>query len=126
MGLCPVAGTLPRAAATRQETISNWTHTIFSCTLFGVGPSVNDVGKDSFLAHLFGADMSAEHPDPVQWDKVAAELQAARDAQRRTWGDIARTTLSRYLADEASSIERAQVESAIEALPELKLLTDLV
>jgi tetratricopeptide (TPR) repeat protein len=70
--------------------------------------------------------MSSEHPDPVQWDKVAAELQAARDAQRRTWGDIDSATLGRYLADEASSIERAQVESAIEALPELKLLTDLV
>jgi tetratricopeptide (TPR) repeat protein len=70
--------------------------------------------------------MSIEHPDQVQWNKVAAELRAAREAQQRTWGDIDNTTLGRYLADEATSSEKAQVESALETLPELRLLTDLV
>jgi hypothetical protein len=70
--------------------------------------------------------MPADRPDQVQWDKVATELRAAREAQRRTWGDIDNTTLGRYLADEATSNERAEVESAVAKLPELKLLTDLV
>jgi tetratricopeptide (TPR) repeat protein len=70
--------------------------------------------------------MASEHPDPVKWDKVAAELQAAREAQQRTWGDIDNAALGRYLADEATSSERAEIESALQALPELKLLTELV
>src|SRR5438128_1851154 len=70
--------------------------------------------------------MPTEHPDPVHWEKVAVELRAARVAQQRTWGDIDNTTLGRYLADETTSSERAAVETALETLPELKLLTDLV
>ncbi len=70
--------------------------------------------------------MSVEHPDQVQWEKVAAELHSARETQQRTWGDIDNATLGRYLADEASSSERAEIETAFETLPELKLLTDLV
>src|ERR1700723_2084901 len=70
--------------------------------------------------------MPAEHPDSVHWDKVASELRAARAAQQRTWGDIDNATLGRYLADESTSSERDAIETAIEPLPELKLLTDLV
>ncbi len=70
--------------------------------------------------------MPAEETDQVGWDKVAAELRAARAAQQRTWGDIDNTTLGRYLSDEASNSERAEIESALQTLPELKLLTDLV
>jgi tetratricopeptide (TPR) repeat protein len=70
--------------------------------------------------------MPIENPDQVQWEKVAAELRAARDAQQRTWGDLDNATLGRYLADEASSAERAEIETAFEKLPELKVLTALV
>src|SRR5262245_48697254 len=70
--------------------------------------------------------MPAEHPNSANWEKVAVELRAARAAQQRTWGDIDNTALGRYLADESPTSERAAVESALETLPELKLLTDLV
>ena len=61
-----------------------------------------------------------------QWERVAAELRACREAQQRAWGDIDNTTLGRYLADEVSREEREQIESALDELPELRKLTDLV
>jgi hypothetical protein len=65
--------------------------------------------------------------DPAKhWDKVAAELRACRDAQRQAWGDVDDALLGRYLADESSGDERRQVEQALEELPELRLLTDVV
>ena len=70
--------------------------------------------------------MPVERSDSVQWDKVASELRAARETQQRTWGDLDNATLGRYLADESTGSERAAIETAIETLPELKLLTDLV
>src|SRR5437764_599908 len=62
----------------------------------------------------------------VPWERVASELRACREAQRRAWGDIDNTTLGRYLAGEASAEERRRVEEALRELPELRRLTDLV
>lgn len=62
----------------------------------------------------------------ANWERVAAELRACREAQRRAWGDIDNATLGRYLAGELGGEERRQVELALEALPELRRLTDLV
>jgi hypothetical protein len=53
-------------------------------------------------------------------------LRAYREEQRRAWGDVDNTTLGRYLAGEISPDEREQVEQALEELPELRRLTDLV
>src|SRR5947209_1833340 len=61
-----------------------------------------------------------------QWERVASELRACREAQRRAYGDVDPLTLGRYLSDEASGDERRQVEQALEAHPDLRLLTDLV
>ncbi|HZY86174.1 MAG TPA: tetratricopeptide repeat protein [Gemmataceae bacterium] len=60
------------------------------------------------------------------WERVAAELRACRESQQRAWGDVDNATLGRYLAGELGGEERRQVEQALEALPELRKLTDLV
>ncbi len=64
--------------------------------------------------------------DSGNWERVAAELRACREAQQRAWGDIDNATLGRFLAGELGGEERHQVEQALEALPELRRLTDLV
>jgi transglutaminase-like putative cysteine protease len=60
------------------------------------------------------------------WDEVAAELRACREAQQRAWGDIDNATLGRFLANELHGEERNRVENALEKLPELRKLVDLV
>lgn len=64
--------------------------------------------------------------DRTSWERVSAELRACREAQQRAYGDIDNTTLGRYLAGELSAEERHQVEAAMDQLPELRKLTDLV
>ncbi len=61
-----------------------------------------------------------------QWERVAAELRAYREAQQRAWGDIDNATLGRYLAGEVTSEEQQHIENALNELPELRKLTDLV
>src|SRR6185437_14475504 len=55
-----------------------------------------------------------------------AELRAYREAQQRAWGDLDSVVLGRYLAGEVDGDERRQVEAALDELPELRRLTDLV
>lgn len=61
-----------------------------------------------------------------QWDRVSAELRAAREAQRKAWGDTDNLLLGRYLAGDATADERRQVEAALEQHPDLRLLTEVV
>jgi hypothetical protein len=61
-----------------------------------------------------------------QWERVAAELRACRDAQQRAWGDLDDALLGRFLAGEVNPEERRQIENALKELPELRKLTDLV
>jgi hypothetical protein len=61
-----------------------------------------------------------------QWERIASELRACREQQQRTWGDVDPLTLGRYLSDEVSGEERRQIEQALDELPELRRLTDLV
>ncbi len=69
----------------------------------------------------------AIEPNPAeQWDRVAAELRAYKEAQQRAWGDIDNATLGRYLAGDLSGDERQHVEQALTQLPELRKLTDIV
>jgi hypothetical protein len=70
--------------------------------------------------------MTADANSGSQWDRVAAELRACREAQHRAWGDIDNTTLGRFLAGEVTSEEQQQIENALNHLPELRKLTDLV
>jgi len=64
--------------------------------------------------------------EPDHWERVAAELRALRDAQQEAWGTLDNATLGRYLADEVSGEERRQIEQALDNLPELRKVTDLV
>jgi hypothetical protein len=70
--------------------------------------------------------MTTDFEAAGSWERVAAELRACRESQQRAWGDIDNATLGRYLAGELSGEDRRQVEQALEALPELRKLTDLV
>jgi hypothetical protein len=70
--------------------------------------------------------MAFEFDSASQWDRVASELRAHRESQQRAWGDIDNATLGRYLANEADSDERQEVEAALNELPELRKLTELV
>jgi len=70
--------------------------------------------------------MSSESDQTGQWERIARELRACKESQRQAWGDIDNTTLGRYLAGDASGHELASVENALEELPELRKLTDLV
>jgi hypothetical protein len=70
--------------------------------------------------------MTRDINDGSQWERVAAELRACREAQQRAWGDIDNTTLGRYLAGEVTTEEHEQIEQALNELPELRKLTDLV
>jgi hypothetical protein len=70
--------------------------------------------------------MPSEFNPTDQWDRVASELRACKQAQQQAWGDIDNTTLGRYLADELSADERRDLEQALADLPELRKLTDVV
>lgn len=70
--------------------------------------------------------MSSDPNVGGSWERVAAELRACREAQRRAWGDIDNATLGRFLAGEVSPQEQQHVEQALESLPELRKLTELV
>ncbi len=70
--------------------------------------------------------MTPESKADNSWDRVAAELRACRDAQHQAWGDIDNLTLGRFLAGDVTSDEQKEIESALDSLPELRKLTDLV
>ena len=61
-----------------------------------------------------------------QWDRVASELKACREAQQQAWGDVDNATLGRYLAGDVTPEERRRIENELQQRPELRKLTDLV
>ena len=61
-----------------------------------------------------------------QWDRVASELRACREAQQQAWGDVDNATLGRYLAGDVTPAERLRIETELQHRPELRKLTDLV
>jgi hypothetical protein len=70
--------------------------------------------------------MKSDQNDSSQWERVAAELRACREAQQRAWGDIDNTTLGRFLVGDVTPDEQRQIERSLDTLPELRKLTDLV
>ena len=70
--------------------------------------------------------MSSDHGADGQWERVASELRACRQAQKQAWGDVDNATLGRYLADDVTPEERRRIETALNERPELRKLTDLV
>src|ERR1700722_5735838 len=71
-----------------------------------------------------GSDTPSKPSD--SWERVASELRACRESQKRAWGDVDDLTLGRYLAGEVSGDEKQHIEQALDHLPDLRLLTDLV
>jgi hypothetical protein len=60
-------------------------------------------------------------PEPrEQWEGVAAELRAYRQAERQAWGDLDDIQVARYLAGVCSPQERAAVEQAMQTLPDVR------
>jgi hypothetical protein len=70
--------------------------------------------------------MSSEFEPVGSWERVAAELRACKESQQRAWGDVDNVTLGRYLAGELPADERGELEQALDKLPELRKLTNLV
>src|SRR5256885_15122041 len=70
--------------------------------------------------------MPVDPSDQVQWERVNAELQAAKEAQHRAWGDVDDTTLGRYLSAEVTSAELAAIESALQNHADLRFLTEII
>jgi hypothetical protein len=70
--------------------------------------------------------MSSSFDDSGSWDRVAAELRARKESQRKAYGDVDNATLGRYLAGDLSADEAAALEQTLDELPELRKLTDLV
>jgi hypothetical protein len=70
--------------------------------------------------------MRSDNRPSDTWDRLAAELKACREAQRRAWGDTDNLLLGRYLADDLTPEERNRVESSLKEHPDLQLLTDVV
>ncbi len=70
--------------------------------------------------------MEATFELDTQWQRIVSELRAQRAAQKQAWGDLDNATLGRYLADEVSSAERAEIERTLDGLPELRRLTNVV
>src|SRR5262249_41367669 len=73
-----------------------------------------------------GADTATERESRRGWQAAAAELRAARQRQRATWGELDDALLGRCLAGEASPAEQRQFETALGQHPALAELADLV
>jgi hypothetical protein len=64
-------------------------------------------------------------PD-TQWERVAAELRAYREEQRRAWGDLDEAAIARYVADEATVEDRGRVEQAMLDFPRVRECVDIL
>src|SRR4051794_23937798 len=70
--------------------------------------------------------MSSSFDQRGSWDRVAAELRACKDSQKQAYGDVDNATLGRYLAGDMDAAEMASLQQALDELPELRKLTDLL
>jgi hypothetical protein len=113
-----------------------WTHDLpagsrfshFPLHLHKARPSVNNEGQspEALAAPKDEKQMSSEFDSIGSWERVALELHTCKETQEKAWGTIDNTTLGRYLAGEVTGTELNELENAIEELPELRKLTDLV
>src|SRR5262245_60963673 len=70
--------------------------------------------------------MSSSFDQSGSWDRIAAELRACKESQRRSYGDVDNATLGRYLAGDLNPDETASLEQTLDELPELRQVTELV
>ena len=69
---------------------------------------------------------SPKEDAPDSWERVAGELRACKESQKRVWGDLDSSTLGRYLAGEVVGDELGHIERELADHPELRQLADLV
>jgi hypothetical protein len=60
------------------------------------------------------------------WERLAAELRAYRQAQRQAWGDLDDLQVARYLDGACSPQERATVEQGMRDLPDVREVIDVL
>jgi hypothetical protein len=61
-----------------------------------------------------------------QWRaRLAADLAADREEERRVWGDVDDVTLARYDAGQCTDEERARVERATRDFPAVREATEI-
>jgi hypothetical protein len=70
--------------------------------------------------------MTSESDADRQWERVAADLRAHREAQHQAWGGVEDELLARYMAGLCSPEEKAQVEQAREQFPRVRECLDVV
>jgi hypothetical protein len=70
--------------------------------------------------------MSSESHPSKDWEVIAAALLAAREAQRRTWGQMDDLTVANYLAGACTADERKVVEQWIRDFPAVRDLVEVV
>jgi hypothetical protein len=61
-----------------------------------------------------------------EWQRVAADLIAYRDAQKQLWGGLDDGLIARYLAGDCTPPERQRVEETMSSHPEVRACVDLV
>jgi hypothetical protein len=69
--------------------------------------------------------MPVDFANENQWERIRSELETCRANHVRNWGAIDIAVLGRFLAGEASAEESAQVEKALQELPDLRKLTEV-
>src|SRR5262249_32833220 len=72
-------------------------------------------------------DLEGAGRDPdSQWARVASDLRAYREAQRRAWGELDEAAIARYLAGESTEEERSHVEQAMQEFPRVRECVEIL
>jgi hypothetical protein len=75
---------------------------------------------------IIGGTMANGNLSRAEWERVAGELRAYREAQEQTWGGLDDMTLARYLAGTCTPEERQTVEGEAGKRPAVAELLTLV
>jgi hypothetical protein len=67
-----------------------------------------------------GAVESSGQNADEQWSRIAADLSAHREAQRRAWGEVDEAAIARFVTGEAPALEAARVEQAMRDYPRVR------
>jgi hypothetical protein len=64
-------------------------------------------------------ETTSRKPDE-QWTRIAANLRAYREAQRRAWGEIKESMIARYLGGMSTEGECQRIEQAMRQFPHVR------
>jgi prepilin-type processing-associated H-X9-DG protein len=69
----------------------------------------------------------AAHFNPdEQWERVASELRAFREAQKLAWGDLDDAVIACYLLGRGTERDREAVERAMQSLPDVRECVEFI